>query len=818
MMDIVWLGEPESRLSELVGGKVARLARIAGQCSVPLGFCVTTDAYRRSHGVLTVTLQQTIAEAYCELARRTASAKDAPVVAVRSSALAEDGEAASFAGQYTTYLGIVGTNNVVEAVQQCWDGSKGKHIQQYQADRGLPPRSDLAVFVQLLVPADVAGIAFSADPSSAEPQLIVNASLGLGDGLASGTIIPDVFTVDRATRQVTRSSIAEKALKRVLVNDRILELAVAGSFRWRPSLTSHQVREVAELTLHLEQVVGYVVDIEFAYADNRLFVVQCRPATFCGGSRHRAVGKRTERIVESSPLPAQFTLSKADLEQHQWAHDAARFPAPLSPMFASLWLPAYTRTAIAARSDVCYEEPPVKLHHGYVYYRADWDASPVTYHTAEESPRDMLQRYLKTEIMPFYARMDQQFSALETLGQALPLVRELECGFHHLWKLHFDIVGPIHALWSEFNRVFDEIASAVYPHSWVNLMGGVPNKLTETDQQLSELAAWAYSDATLEEILRRDLLFDDMLSQMMGVPVGRCFIQRFQAFLSQYGYRSSNVMDLLDPTWIENPQVPLNMIKKLMQTHHSSDMQVASAGVNDFLAAIPNGPDKRHFVDLYNRVLDSWAVNSDHHFFIDAMLSARTRLWLLTLGNLMCQQALLNAPDDILFLTVDELKVVLQTREFHGSIRMRRLLRQQQLKFQPDPLIGLNTSNSRKRSRARVVLRGMAAVEGMASGWVRIIAGDEDLAKLSRGDIVVCKTFSPSWTPVLNIVRALVADTGGILSHFVLIAREYGVPCVVATERATQILHDGQRVRVDGNRGLVQVLPKQLVRLNDVLG
>jgi pyruvate,water dikinase len=205
-------------------------------------------------------------------------------VAVRSSAVDEDGAGASFAGQHETYLNVTGTEAILRAVARCWESARSERALAYRRQQGLSAeRVPLAVLVQQLVAADVSAVAFSANPVTGNrDEVVINASWGLGESLVGGTVTPDTFVVRKADRAVTERAIAEKQRMTIAVPGATREVDVPRFLRQEATLTDEQAAEMAQLALSLEADMGWPVDVECAYARGQLYLLQCRPITALG--------------------------------------------------------------------------------------------------------------------------------------------------------------------------------------------------------------------------------------------------------------------------------------------------------------------------------------------------------------------------------------------------------------------------------------------------------------------------------------------------------------------------------------------------------
>ncbi len=278
---IVWLDEGCHDRS-LLGGKASSLCRLAAGHPVPPGFSITAAAYAQAQGegepAVPAWLRDEIAAAYRRLGER-AGASDPPV-AVRSSALDEDGAAASFAGQHETYLNVVGAQAVAEAVARCWASLRSARAAEYRRRQGLRSEAGIAVLVQQLVPADASAVVFSANPVTGNPdEAVVNASWGLGESLVGGTTTPDTYVIRKRGLVLAARRIGAKERMTVLAPGGTREVDVPRLLRGRPSLTDAQALEMARLAISLERKLGYPVDVECAFHEGRLYLLQCRPIT-----------------------------------------------------------------------------------------------------------------------------------------------------------------------------------------------------------------------------------------------------------------------------------------------------------------------------------------------------------------------------------------------------------------------------------------------------------------------------------------------------------------------------------------------------------
>jgi phosphoenolpyruvate synthase/pyruvate phosphate dikinase len=299
-MEILWLGHPDCREVNRVGAKAANLSRLLAHSRIPPGFCVTVAAYAQwaehaSYQIETTTGEPTaisqsvpatlyskLVAAYRDLADMCGVAE--PSVAVRSSAVDEDGPTASFAGQYATYLNIVSVEAVAKAVGQCWASARTMRALEYCRSQGLAVEGvRLAVLIQQLVQADSSAVVFSANPvTGSRNHILINASWGLGESIVSGTVTPDAYVVRKDDLAIVERQITQKRRMTILSPEGTQEAAVPHQLQHTPAATDDQVREMAQLSMALEWAMGWAVDIECAYQGRELYLLQCRPITTLG--------------------------------------------------------------------------------------------------------------------------------------------------------------------------------------------------------------------------------------------------------------------------------------------------------------------------------------------------------------------------------------------------------------------------------------------------------------------------------------------------------------------------------------------------------
>lgn len=279
-----WLEERNKNKIHQVGAKVAHLSGLSDRYPIPMGFCLSIRAHQQwlkagQPATMPSALQIDIEQIYQQLLEKCGDLQ--PRLAVRSSAVDEDSPIASFAGQYESYLNVRGPEALQQAIIQCWQSGQTERVKSYRTQHAESSHQlQLAVFVQLMVKADISWVAFSRNPLRTDShEMMINATWGLGESLVKGTTTPDTYIIHKTDGMLIKKTIGSKEHMTVLQEEGIQEVKVPRPMRALPVLNEKQMDAVAQLTHHLEQEMGWAVDIEGAYADNQLYLLQCRPIT-----------------------------------------------------------------------------------------------------------------------------------------------------------------------------------------------------------------------------------------------------------------------------------------------------------------------------------------------------------------------------------------------------------------------------------------------------------------------------------------------------------------------------------------------------------
>ena len=789
----------------LAGGKGANLGElIAAGLPVPGGFCVTAEAYRSAMtplreeiaGLLEtgnhdrlreLVVDAPLPEGLADRIRAAAGNLDGPV-AVRSSATAEDLPDASFAGQQETYLGVVGGEAVVEAVRRCWASLWSDRAIAYRDEQGFAHDDvALAVVVQRMIPADAAGVAFTLDPVTGRRRVVIESAWGLGEVVVSGAVTPDSFAVERG--RIAERHIGDKRIRiDMTATGKTATTEIPGEQRGRASLTDRDVVAVARLAEQVEHHYGRPMDVEWALADGKPWLLQARPITTTAPvGPDRRVG-RTSRFIRNdiiehfpSPYPLDLMVTRILVR----CLDA-------TTGFAGLRMrPIDGLVEMDADGAVTIGHP-----------RLSWWRLPTGIVRIARTPwRDPRGWDVDTgaEVRRFTARLrDLPVATLPGVGIADALVDAFGQVETMVTSRFVDYLG-FHVLRGARLRVLLRLARVKTRPE--DLLGDLDYATVVIDRELGRLVASI--PEPVRQLLAQDPIDVDAVTQQDPEWWGRA-----EDFLAEHGARTTRMYQPFSSrSWREDLPAFLGTVAMMA---HTERREPAAARAHTDLMAEAAGRLPRFLRRRFLRLVDDYRaghVRREAGVVDFEGLGEQMRRLALEAGHRMVAAGLLAEPGEVALLGFDELLGWLRGEpvDVAGIVERRRRARHRALAaWQPE----------RDPVKPGSGMTGVAASPGITSGPVRVISGPAEFARLRPGDVLVCQATDPAWTPLFASASAVVAETGGLLSHAAIVAREYGIPAVLGVLEVTTRLHDGQVVTVDGSAGRVRTeeTPRSVAR------
>jgi pyruvate,water dikinase len=839
------------------GAHLGELSRISG-IQVPAGFCVTTAAFRRIMAeapsivdqldrlsrlgpddrmairALSAELRATLeaiaipddlaAAITCKLGERAA-------YAVRSSATAEDLPTASFAGQQDTYLNVVGPAAILQHVSRCWASLFTERAVAYRLRNGFDHRKvHMAVVVQQMVFPQAAGVLFTADPLTSNRKVAsVEAIFGLGEALVSGLVNADIYKV-RDGEVVARAVATKRLAICAAAAGGTQQQAIEPERQDQPALTEAQVVRIAELGRRIEAHFGRPQDIEWCLVDGDFQIVQSRPITTLfpiptAGDRENhvyvSVGHQQMMTDPMKPLGISlFQLAAAGTMYEAGGRlfvDVARRLASPASRAAIL--------AMLGRSDPLIGDALQTILDRGDFIQAVPDQDP------GNGPRGRAPAPLEADpaiVAALIARSEASIAAVKRdirgkSGSAL--LDFILADLQELKRILFDpqshqvYMAAIEATW----WLNDELQVWLGDKNAADTLTlSVPHNVTsEMGLALLDVADVIRPHPDLVAFLQH-VDDDGFLDELAELPGGQEARDAIAAFLDKYGMRCVGEIDITRPRWRERPTALVPMILANLKNF------APGAGARRFeqgrleawkkeqellerLRALPDGARKaeqtKRMIDRVRtfigyREYPKYGKVSRDFVYKQALLEEAERL---------VQAHVLREQEDMFYLTFQELQEVVRTNQVDD-----RLIRQRKAAFRSYHALTpprVFTSDGeviagayRRRDVPAGALVGLAVSAGTIEGRARVIL-DVAAADLEPGDILVTTYTDPSWTPLFVAIKGLVTEVGGLMTHGAVIAREYGVPAVVGVEHATRLIRDGQRIRVHGTNGYVEILP-----------
>jgi phosphoenolpyruvate synthase/pyruvate phosphate dikinase len=875
----------------LAGGKGMNLSILArAGFPAPPGFIVTTDAYRAfvaenkiqdrilSHiktlapddpvaldsasseiatlfeqGHIPDEIASTIVSAYRDLA--------APPVAVRSSATAEDLPGLSFAGQQETYLNILGGDAVLDAVKKCWASLWTARAIGYRARNRIPPDEvTLAVVVQQMIASESSGVLFTANPlTGRRAEMVIDASFGLGEAIVSGQVEPDHYVVDTHTWTITDRKLGAKALA-ILPRaeggtDHVQRAAAA---KQEQALPDAQIVELARLAGRVAEHFGSPQDIEWAWAEGQLYLLQSRPITslyplpevptppdvlglfFNFGSLQGVpdpltpLGRDMLRLMLGGILRRILGL---DVNPHVAFVDAGErlflnfTEIARDPQLRPLMLAMLERADPAAKQAALHliETGQLALKHERSHgpppfiFRLLPKVLP-TLLAALIAPKRALAHGLAVadgylaEVRTHVRLIKSDFAALLAVIES-----DISQGAEHVILPLVPLIFPAVAMLSVLDRWLTEWFSAP-PGSALALMRGLPGNVTsEMNLKLWEAAQTIRADAQSDKVMRTRPI-PELIADYQQQALPTVAQHAIEKFLDEYGMRAVTEIDIARPRWRDDPA---SIFQTLQSYLHLTDPDAAPDAVfrrgaaeaerlaADYLARARRGPwgffraNALAFAMGRMRALGG-ARETPKLCIIKLFDIFRTRL--LEHARELVAQGQLERAEDIFFVSFETLKRLARGEavDLKSLVARNRAEYDRELARRQMPRLLLSTGETFYEGLSDSTagpndLVGQAVSPGVVEGVVRVVL-DPRGTRLQPGEILVCPATDPGWTPLFLAAGGLVMEIGGMVTHGSVVAREYGIPAVVGVQAATTRLQTGQRVRVDGNTGRVVVL------------
>jgi pyruvate,water dikinase len=872
---ILPLSDPQASL-DLVGGKGASLARLTREgLPVPDGFHISTTAYWKfvdandlGPGILTALgdadpaqpesleraaegiralfeaavipdeLAGAIEEGYLGLSDVGPNASGDPhggrqhgpavPVAVRSSATAEDLPEASFAGQQDSFLNVSGVSAVLEATKKCWRSLWTARAIGYRLRQGIDQGSvSLAVVVQLMAPAEAAGVLFTANPlNGRRDEMMISAAWGLGESVVGGTVTPDTLILDKADLRVVSRQTGDKKVMTVQVVGGTEERPVPERLQTAPVLDDESAGALARYGLQIEDSFEMPMDIEWVFSDGAFSIVQARPIT---------------ALPElSAKEPVEWKLP--DHANRALRNNIVELMAdPLTPLFETLGLKSINASLrrllsrFMGHAELMPEEIILSVNH-YAYYNGSLTLRQIGGILLRSVG---IARRMFTGVEERWHQARPQYAAAvasveRSAWREAPSVAILN-GVSDLMEAVIDFYGTllggvIPAAWiSEgiFTAVYKLLIRGKNDPSPATFLLGFDSAPILAEKALYDLASWARDETHLAPYLvdtpasrLADHLEQRQTPSGLGPDEWRSWRGRFQAHLETHGHAIYN-LDFANPVPADDPEPLLETCRLFLRgaARNPYERQQAAADRRERATREVLGRLRGLRLKLFQKTLlaaQKYAPLREDGLAEIGLGYPLLRRMLLEVGRRFTEAGMVENPAHIFWLEHEEVASAAQRwdREVPSPSLAERIPERKAawraasrvappLMLPQIRLFGLDLAKLRKPRADGDRLKGVAASPGRVKAAARVLHGPGDFDQMQVGDVLVAAITTPAWTPLFVRASAVVTDVGGPLSHGSIVAREYGIPAVLGTGAATARIHDGQEITVDGDEGLV---------------
>ncbi|MEK4997411.1 phosphoenolpyruvate synthase [Paenibacillus sp. FSL H7-0918] len=854
----------------LVGGKglnLGKLSQIEG-IQVPEGFCITTVGYhqaleqnqtyhafldqltmlkvedRDQIGEISRKIRQIIMEAEIPsdvvkaVSHYLTQLGDEHAYAVRSSATAEDLPHASFAGQQDTYLNIIGIEAILQHISKCWASLFTDRAVIYRTQNGFDhSQVYLSVIVQRMVFPQASGILFTADPITSNRKLLsIDASFGLGEALVSGLVSADGYKVQQekiVDKRIATKKLAIYGLKEGGTETRQIEIDQQET----QTLTEQQILQLARIGRQIEAYFGCPQDIEWCLAEDTFYIVQSRPITTLfpipeandqENHVYVSVGHQQMMTDPMKPLGLAFYLLTTPAPMRT---AGGRLFVDVTPSLASSGSREMIIEALG-KSDPLIKDALITIveREDFMKFSADNEKASTPSKSNASLPPSDSQVQLENDPTIVSDLIKSNQASIEELQQNIQTKSGAELFdfiLEDMQQLKKILFNP------QSMRV---IMAAMDASAWINekineWLGekNVADTLSQSVQG-NITSEMGLALLNLADVIRpypevidylQQVKDENFLNELVSFEGGQETQDAFYDYLSKYGMRCTGEIDLTRTRWSEKPTTLVPMILSNIKNFkpnagHRKFEQGRQEALKkeqellDRLKQLPDGEQKanetKRMIDLIRnfsgfREYPKYGMVNRYFVYKQALLKEAEQL---------VQAGVIPEKGDIYYLTFEELCEVVSSNKLDYQIISKRKEEYKLFeKLTPPRVItseGEIIAGKYKRENLPTeAIVGLAVSAGVIEGRARVVLNMED-ADLENGDILVTLFTDPSWTPLFVSVKGLVTEVGGLMTHGAVIAREYGLPAVVGVENATKLIKDGQRIRVHGTEGYIEIL------------
>lgn len=871
----------------LAGGKGLNLAKLSkSKFQVPPGFIITTNFYRKiveEHNIedfIKERLQSTSSNEFKELEQISKSIRAkfesliikedlfAPIkkayerigssnVSVRSSATAEDLEDLSFAGQHDTILNVLGIESLKKAILTCLGSLWTSRAIGYRQQNHIPHDNlSLAVIVQTMVQSEISGVLFTVNPLTGNRnEYVIDSTFGLGEALVSGMIEPDHYVMNALNGKIINKTIGSKKKSIVSVNGGGIKEEKLDN-KSNETLSKKDLTQLVKLGQEVSSFYGYPQDIEWAFVQNNLYLLQSRPVTtlfpvsdqFLDGPKRttfsfaavqgfldpmtplgrdtiktvllnisRPMGYRldfntqtvfwemAERLWININYPLKNRIIKNRFMQVIGGIDAG-FPRILNNLDEENWLTTGKKPNFKAGRII------TRLILAMMLNVRKFISDPKNSRIASQKLVDeAIQRVLTNskKELSLERKIKYYFQVLEQLGALifLPVGPAIGAGYIPLIianKLSKDVLGESNTI-LEFTRSLPN------------------NPTTEMNLELAKVAKFIKNDKALQKLFDSNSA-ETLSSSYLSGTLPSTIQELIKDFLDKFGMRGFVEIDIGRKRWSEDPLHVMNTIKSYINlpdqqdpiTQNKKGINSAYESYNKLLKAVKNSKGGL----LKSRILSGGFIRTrelaglrEYPKFSIIRIFWILKNMMLQVGEELEKQGVIGSKEDVFYLTYKELTSLknLENESLIEIVKLRKEKYKQEKSRKSLPRIILSDGRTFYDVPSKVdlsdknILIGSPVSPGVIKARVRIVDNPSN-STLQPGEILVCTATDPSWTPLFLIASGLIMEVGGLMQHGSVVAREHNIPAIVGVNDVTNKLKDGQFVSMNGSTGVIKIL------------
>ncbi|XP_077282563.1 rifampicin phosphotransferase-like isoform X1 [Temnothorax americanus] len=888
---ILHFTDKQCQNEDVVGGKGYSLATLTSivtdDFTVPRGFCVTSLALERQlqhdehvQNLITDIIdisrykKKEDLETYCQKAvsiiqgtpveeeiakaillsleelESSASERNAHVqrYAVRSSAVGEDSEETSAAGQNSTYLGVKDANDVIRCVAKCWASLFSYQSVEYRRQNGLPIKASMGVCVQRMVDAEAAGVMFTRHPTTGDPSsIIITANYGLGETVVSGKVEPDTLTIRRKwdnTLTVGALELGNKRQKILLGDDGVTASDLSEQESKKISISDTTALRLAKIGLHLESLFGSARDVEWAVIGERIYLLQARPITTINAWTDFEIIHELD-----SGVPC-------DVDLMSFANVGEVFPYPITPLSIST-VAKVLNLSLCAKFN---KFDSIYLH--IVGMRCAINYSDSTLQDVSKEITMMNKMIDLAVCGRIVTSPEMHEAAIEKYGivskwRSIYMLYEMlksawaneatvqrTIDIFNTYALDANEFDTPHDLYSTLNKKYGEIFLLGKGHNMASLvsvsfqmiamsfltkgnndftsdhladiailLSSCNNVIsTEVPIALGKIAACIRKSGKAKEFSKIETA-NVMDWLKLNCPPA---MEKLEAFFNTHGHRCVHELDLFAEPWVLKPDSIINTIQVLATSIEETYVS-KTLSVQETVASLktPVSP----FVKLLLRQIVPFCRTAvtKREMTKNVTVSAvhTLRLAYRRLGALMVAENYIPDEHLIFFLTHQEIGQLLNN---HTSLLVRKALRRRKIYQQvakleyPEFNTGMPVPIQRTLDVSAyegcTKIEGTSVCGGSVLGRACVIRDLSEAKNIQHGDILITRCTDIGWSPYFPLLAGIVTELGGLISHGAVVAREYGLPCIVGAKNATQVFQMGDTVLLAGDIGTLQLIEK----------